>query len=447
MQNLINADGDKNIIIQDIKESTITINVNGELQEIHNDLEELKKLLQGFQLETFQQNNKTYNINHLNNASFDFLTGKQAFNEWLAKNLIIAIKPNSKDAVSFLEWVENKSSWGKDELNDAKQIIVSSYVGVLGIQLRKLMAIGQEKELNKTEKYIENAAITANISIELACFALISGFWDSKEGDQSLPPEPMEQLQNFFDKKMERELPAQFEFMMTLLEIYQDYNISFPIPELKEIVEEENCKNNLKTACISLQNLIDEKNYTLIDCYEAEKNITTVLSCMSFWAAYKMASIKMINYDETRNYPSHYLHKYTRVGFAFKDDYKLESNPKQIDYVKTPINTDAVLLYKDQYNKSINLFPFVIDLNALASESGLKICFYSSRHYKNKNLLMYRFLENYSIENIVFEDTLLNHKNDMNNLMADDEARRKYKLDLVYLLFQQARETILGKAT
>ena len=149
----------------------------------------------------------------------------------------------------------------------------------------------------------------------------------------------------------------------------------------------------------SINKLLDAETYTSLDCYEAEKQITTLLSCLSFLAGYRMVSIKTINYEEMRNSQAYFLHKYTSLGISAKS----EINSEHVNYTEEPINTDAVLLFNGHYSKSINLFPFVIDFNALAfEEGGVKICFFTSRNLEDE-ILDYRFLDDNSEINIEFK--------------------------------------------
>jgi len=59
-----------NIIIQGVTESTLTLNVNGTVWEIHNQLEVLKDLIQAQGQTTFQVGEKIYNIGKINEANF-----------------------------------------------------------------------------------------------------------------------------------------------------------------------------------------------------------------------------------------------------------------------------------------------------------------------------------------------------------------------------------------
>lgn len=60
--------------------------------------------------------------------------------------------------------------------------------------------------------------------------------------------------------------------------------------------------------------------------------------------------------------------------------------------------------------------------------------------------LNYRFLEDNSVQNIVFKETLKSDVKieDLNELMMDKAKRKQLKLDVVFLQFQEARKTLLS---
>lgn len=455
--NTTTVDGNRNIVIQDVKADSIILNVNGDVQEIRNDLADLKKILEQFQLKTFQQGNSTYEIAQIDEANFGFLTGKRAFNEWLTKYLIQAIEPHSKSAAKFIEKVNSIPDWESQKRisNKAKEIIAYSYVGIIGVQLRKQIAIGEEEFSEKKQRnYIENSIITVKRTLELLIFALLSRLWDQQQQNyKALTKEQNQVIEHFFDDSFERDITGLVKLLGTLAEIYEQNQLKFPIPELESWKDLFNSDSGFVKACDKMQeinSIFDAETFTSLDCFEAEKQLTTLLSVLNFLSSYRMVSIKAINYEEMRNSQARYLHNYTDLGINVKS----EINPDRINYTDEPINTDAVLLFKGRYNHSINLFPFVIDLNALTFEAGVKICFYSSRNLEDDSL-DYRFLENNEIENIVFNNirkVILEADEQekaklMNKLMKHKKDRIELKLDTVFEMFQQARKTIIGADT
>jgi len=65
-----------NIIIKDINNSTIQIEVAGQLREIQNQLEAFKTLFESLNAKSFQTADKIYNINSITNANFGYILGQ-----------------------------------------------------------------------------------------------------------------------------------------------------------------------------------------------------------------------------------------------------------------------------------------------------------------------------------------------------------------------------------
>ncbi len=101
---------------------------------------------------------------------------RNTFNEKLTRRLIEAIQVYSPRAKKFLENATRMAAdWEMQARfsDPAKEIIAFSFVGILGIQLRKLMAIGKEEiSGNKIRKYLENCQLTCKRALQLLCFAL-----------------------------------------------------------------------------------------------------------------------------------------------------------------------------------------------------------------------------------------------------------------------------------
>lgn len=65
--------GHHNIVIQNVTNSRLTLNINGEVREIQNQLDELKALLKEYKTQIFQFSEKIYNIGHIDNAIFNHI--------------------------------------------------------------------------------------------------------------------------------------------------------------------------------------------------------------------------------------------------------------------------------------------------------------------------------------------------------------------------------------
>jgi len=449
------VEGNQNIVIQDIKDSTITLNVNGDLTEVQNDLSAVKEILEKFSAHTFQNGKDVYNIDQFDSASFGFITGKKPFNHLLTTRLIEALKPYSTPVNKFLtKATAAYPNWEEKEnvINLAQEVITYSYIGVIGVLLVDIIAIGKESlSKNKQQKYITNCGITTKRTLELVCFTLLSKLWDHQEQNFSaLSDDQKKVLKKFFSISNERDILETFELLKTLVSVFEQHKIEYPIQELESDKKWLEPDSDFVIACKDMQSLteMNPDNYALLDCYKAEKQLTIILENLAFLAAYRMVSTKTISYEETRNSQSHYLHRYASLGISVKK----ETNPEKLNYTNEPINSDAVLFFKGHYRQNINLFPFVIDLNSLKFQEDVLICFYSHRDLDDDSL-NYRFLEQNEIENIVFKDIHKSIANTdekkermaLNELMKDQDKLIDYKLDSVFLMFQNASNSILGQ--
>jgi len=308
------------------------------------------------------------------------------------------------------------------------------------------MAIGKEEMSgNKIRKYLENCQLTCKRALQLLCFSLLSKLWDyKKENNYTLSSDQADTCKNFFDNEFEWDIKSFTNLLKTLMDIYTDNQLELPIVELNESTLPLDAQSHFITACNQLQTidkLLDTFAYTVDDCIEAESNLTTVLETLKFLVNYKMVSIKSISYLEMRNSKPHYLYNYTALGVESKSNI----NQERVNYAETPINTDAVLLYRGSYYQHVNLFPFVIDENALKFEGGAKICFYTCRDNTDGSL-NYNFLEDNSIVKIDNKENVkpgIDNKA-INELLINPQTLSEMKLNSVYTLFQEAKKAVTG---
>jgi len=440
--------GNNNIVIQGVTDSVITLNVNGEVREIHNQLAELKGLLQNMKVQNVQYADKIYNIEHINEANFGFVTGKKAFNESLTKQLIEAISTYSLPARKFLEKVAAIPAW-ESQLRiseKAQEIIVYSFVGVIGIQFSKLMAIGLEDFSEaKQRKYIEKCLQISKRSLDLVCFALLSQLWDALKQQQFLIAETHKNLiVRRLDSAFEPSIDEQFRVLQALHELFsqKENALVFPMPELELMAGSFLEGSALHQTCQHLQNLnekLDRTQYNLLDCFEAETQLAAFFQHFNFLVNYRMASIKHIGYRQLRNADPRFLHRYAALGI----DSKANVDAEKINYTPDAAQTDAVLLYRgDHYHENISLFPFVIDYNALTFQHGSKICFYRAQDFTDGSL-EYLFLENSSLIRIERKG-ILKPDTDFNELMMNNDNCKILNLDCVVEQFREARRCLAG---
>ncbi len=87
MSNQAEVQGNQNIVIQEVSESSITINVDGESKEIRKELSELKELLKDYQSQMFEAAGKAFNIATVTEGNFDFVVDQSRTDKSLPEEL------------------------------------------------------------------------------------------------------------------------------------------------------------------------------------------------------------------------------------------------------------------------------------------------------------------------------------------------------------------------
>lgn len=445
---LINIQGGHNVVIQAVSDSTITLSVNGEAQEIRKELAALRTLLETHQAKTIQYADKIYNIAHIDEANFGFLTGKRAFNELFTRQLIEAIRPYSTAADRFMEKVAHLPHWESEARisNKAKEILAYSFVGVLGIQLSKLVAIGKEDFSEaKQRKYLTKCIEIAQYTADLLAIALLSKLWDEqRQQPRHLYKAEQTMLSAFFLNSFAPSLPERLRLLQTLGGIFanSDYALPQPLSDWPDFAPALVEGSLFTTACQGLavlQERLDKAQYNLLDCVEAEQHLAQFMGQVAFLTRYRMASIRHIGYWQPRNADARYLHRYTALGI----DNKAQKDAEKVNFTPETVQTDAVLLYRDgNYSEHIGLSPFIIDYNALTFEHGPKICFFRSQAIDG-DILEYVFHEDGSLLHLESQG-ILKPDTDLNELMLEQQKQEVLNLDNMVGLFHAARTCLLG---
>jgi hypothetical protein len=374
----------------------------------------------------------------------EVLEKSYVFNELLTKKVIEAVQKYSNPAKKFLERANTIPNWeSQKQISDkAKEVIAYSFVGVIGIQFSKLMAIGKEEfSESKQRKYTEKCIFLVRRSIDLVNFTLTSKLWDIQKSQTiNIADEQKKILQTFFENSFEADLPTQMRLLQTLQKIFTQNKLVIPYSAEANFGDWLKPDHAFFQTCQALQKLAQRELAN--DYAEAERLTAIFFEYFDFLANYKMASIKSIGYKHPRNEEARYLHRYTALGM----DSKANVDAEKFNVIAQTAPTESVLLYKgEHYGESINLFPFVIDYNALTFESGAKICFYRGVDVSDGSL-DYVFLEDGSVQNISKKEILEKGEN-LSEILGDKEKAKVLNLDYVVQQFQEAQQVITGEKT
>lgn len=350
--------------------------------------------------------------------------------------------------------LENRSvPWETDNrcIDQIKVSISKKFIGILGTEIGRLMAIGKDAySEEKTKNYVAKCHRIALISIQLITFTFISRLWNrlsqKNSGNISISAHQNQVLKDFFGGG-EMLLMDYFKLMEALVEVFRVNQLGFPIPEIKEIEGEFSQGSGLSLSFREIQDLQNSQSLSIVQCDKAERHISTILENFIFLTDYEMISIKAVSYDMVWEKSEGYFHHYTPLGI---------NKPQQLDiqslaYDNFPVQSNGVLLYKGSYMDETvctNLYPFIIDLHTLLAEPGNKVCFFSQK-LVNQKILSYLFLEMNEDVYVEFKNILLSTEGmdinpKINAVIHDKHNRIQLKVDNTFRLYAHAAKTVAG---
>jgi len=434
-----------NALIKEINNSTMTLVINGAEQQINYQLSDLQKLMERQNVTNITYENKIYNISHINEANFGIVTSNKVFNSILTKELISLLKEHKK-VESFLNGLspEDKDDWeGKrQQLKEAQGILEETFVWVIGWQLRRLFSIGNDKDKKmetKIDEYINHCFSTYRIALQLANYLFVSKLWDEKNRNRDIdtnkPP-----LKNFFCSNRSLKLVELRRLFQALLEIYRDNQLPFPIEEeyLGDVNEFIQPDSKFNVACSELEKLEDmnmgNEAYGLGHCHTAEISLTAMLAKFNFFSRYQLVTLKKIEYESARNSPARYI-----KDMNILEKKEAKNLLRYLKYDNTPTQTYSVFFRNK--NRSVNLFPFLLDYNALTNEFDSQLYLYECT--EEESGLRYFSLQSENEEVISYSATSTESM-EVKSEEQKNEVQRNIRLDLVVKQFEEAMNTILG---
>ncbi len=439
------TDNNSNVLIKEVSADTMTLLINGTEQKINYQLPDLQKLMQSQNVTNITYENKVYNIGHINEANFGVVISNKIFNGVLTKKLISLFRQNTK-AQLFLNNLpeEDKDDWeGKRQpLKEAQSIIEEGFIWVIGWQLRRLFSIGNDKEKKmetKIDEYINHCFSTYRTTFQLTNYLFISKLWDEKTRNHNIDTDKVA-LKNFFCCNRPLKLSELRMLFQVLLEIYRDNKLAYPVDEdeLGDVNEFLQPDSNFNKACCELENLEDmdmgNEAYGLGHCHTAEMSLTTILAAFKFFTSYQLVTLKRIEYEAARNSAGRYIKDLNIL--EKKGDKNLL---RYLKYDNMPTQTYSVF-FRNQ-NKSINLFPFLLDHNALTNELDSQIFLYECM--KNESGLRYFSLQSENEEVMSYSATPAESM-EVKSEEQKNEVQMNIRLDLVVKQFEEAMNTILG---
>ena len=340
--------------------------------------------------------------------------------------------------------VQQAGGWldSPERFRKVQNFVCRSFVGEIGKQLRRLINIGDDQQMEpqaREQHYLDKCLDIAKRALDLVNFTLLAAWREAaREDSLTLPPAQREVVAAFFSNRFGLDLQEEFRLLQALCGVFEANGLAWPMAELPALkVEWQTSDSPMGRTCARLEAGVKAK-----DCGQAEQGLADILTRLVFLTRYRMASIKKVGYRLIRQGQPEYLHRYVAIGIDVKYSEDTEKGKWTTDGEQNP----AVLLYPgEDYSQGINLFPFVIDYNALTFEQGAKICFFSAQDLSEDSLLEYRFLGDNSTVH-VRRQGVMHPGAKLDELMLDHQSLKAFNLDCVVDSFLETREALLGVA-
>ena len=366
-------EGNHNIVIQNVTDSTITLNVGGEIQEIARKLDLFLDLLKNLSERSFQTADKIYNIGTINNANFDFIIKQTNFQGL----------PNE-----LKEHLLTEGEWGlslKQELVRQNIAVRSNrtfehYGWLIEVFLQKMSTeVGKAATLRAlsfmTEAY--------QASIYYLCMIQLAQLLQQKEGVNATNPI----FSDFIKTPPENQ--GLFDYQQLLLlgaEALRDNNFATEITDF--VAELQDTENDLYSVALYLDKIRRQLiNNQLQENESLQQLLGEYRTALIFWlrklafiARYRLVSMKEINIQYRLGATAkEFIHYYGELHGVYDgtvvdgEDYTTFSVKDFFTYNHSVLlfkgtNIDASLNTMYNNKNYISLSPLIIDQSVFAAK-------------------------------------------------------------------------------
>ena len=362
---------------------------------IGEDSKEYPTNLAGFKEETknysyFEYNDFPQSIDDLGEEDFAYFTKDILVNHILIPNLLNAIKDSciNQDYEGIYErikdqedkYIKNDTLW-----SDCTTFIRQTFFGIITPYIDKLLSPKESQETEQIKSYIKECREIIKITIDLSVSVLLTCLL---EENINLKKEDKDEILKYF-KTESKKILVKIDFAHRLMTILAESNTEKQSVLLQELLKLKNdfSKNGyIYVLCDELEKLITYTlgDVNLFDNYRAEKIVTEFLEYFAFLCNYTIISTQGIEYHNMKKSLPKYIQHYY---------------PTEISQEKKEATADtfthAVYLQNRDNDEMLNLFPFVIDRNALNNnntKTNIAFFNYHNTYVKDKCLVEYDIL-------------------------------------------------------
>jgi hypothetical protein len=437
INNTARVKGSNNIIIQGVTDSSITLNVNGQSQEIEKKLDVLLAFMEQVSAKSVQSSNNNYHISNINNSNFGYLVDQAGRSKSLPSELAENLVGEGNS------WIQSL----KQELQDKQKISVSNkpwnifqnYGWLVETFLQKMGTVaGQQKNLRRLSFMTE----AWQSSLRYLCYIQIA---------QILQMENKPKLGIISDFiQMEGNQYLDFDYTSLLLTATDVIGENGFLKEINSFIEElTDTESALYGTALYLE---DQRRKLMANAIAEDENLPQLLDeyltalvywlrKISFLCKYRMVSIKEINLNYCLGTAKNFVHLYGELhglynegGFA-DEDYIAKSIEDFFTYNK------SILLFRGsdvssgmdkirEQNAYLSLSPLVIDQSVYAEKlTQTPEIFYFAGYEKAKRQYNYVQYKN----ELVFKDPIVSNKS--LKVMAQNTNQHRFNE-----LFEQLEE-------
>ncbi len=292
------------------------------------------------------------------------------------------------DELPMFEDLEKKygEQWDpkKFDVREVKNAIINSLPSPIAEQVRKLLVTEDEPLASERLRFLIN---TYTVMADLLLFIMFSQLWEALvQGKVPVLEDHLkEQISGFF---LLSHHDRQAYDVIPLVRLIHDKLKAHDVPlfvnemsHLADLMDERDSEffgaylniTRIKSKYKDLTAMEDLDDRDILDdCQKAESSLCIMFKELGFCARYKFATIKNIYINKKKNQPAVYQHKMVKL------DYVLVGFTDKMEDFENFTDSNSVVIYKIE-NKNLsafNLYPFVIDMNALISEKLSKIYFF-----------------------------------------------------------------------
>jgi hypothetical protein len=443
LQNInVRLDEIKSIIEEHIKSNTLEIealrgNLKGsEGKEFSTDLGKFKEEAKDYLF--FRYEGYSHSIDDLTEEDFNYFTGNIKFNRILISNLLNAIKNTciKWDSKGIYRRIENNENRISDSiLKDGREFIRQNFLGIITPYINSLFAIeenknGQDRK-EQIKSYIDVCRTIVETVVDLSVNVLLTYLL---EENIHIKNEDKLKIKEYYFENESKSTEQQIAFVYRLMNILSltkktDSNLLQELLNLKDYFSENGVLSVLWEEIDKLHKYID---VNLFDNYRAEKILTKFLEYFAFLSNYNLISIQGIEYHNIKKCEPKYIQHCNLIDFS-------QSNIINHKATDDTSFTHAVFLQNRTDEKQrLNLFPFVIDRNALKKERGTAIAFFNYQNIHADNpYLEYDILRFQTDENnfglIKYEEIT-----DVNNKYSESNIE-KHNINCVLESFEKIK--------